>query len=74
MRYRDAKGDEHIRPLQDINARWTMGRLALGWARVMPRGVWRHGTVEEFNERKGIVRTSPETVGDRAARIATWLK
>lgn len=78
MRYRDAHGDERLRPLQDINARWTMGRLALGWQQIMPRGAWRHGTVEEFRERErivdGIVRTSPETVGDRPSRIATWLE
>ncbi len=78
MRYRSADGGEFLRPLQDINARWTMGRLALGWQRVMPRGTWRHGTIEEFRERErivdGIVRTSAETVGDRPARIATWLE
>jgi len=78
MRYRDANGDERIRALQDINARWTMGRLALGWQRIMPRGIWRHGAVDEFGERfcavPQVVRTSPETVGDRPARVATWLE
>ncbi|QDT39586.1 hypothetical protein [Stratiformator vulcanicus] len=29
MRYRDIDGKERFRPLQDINARWTMGRIAV---------------------------------------------
>ena len=46
MRYRTADG-ERIRPLQDINARWTMGRMALSWGnRILQpseQGVWVHG-------------------------------
>jgi hypothetical protein len=33
MRYRDAAGETRFRPLQDLNARYTMGRLALGLRR-----------------------------------------
>ncbi len=33
MRYRDADGAIRMRPLQDLNARYTMGRLALGLRR-----------------------------------------
>ena len=29
--YRDRRGRTHWRPAQDVNARFTMGRLALGW-------------------------------------------
>ena len=40
------------RPLQDINARYTMGRLALGFHRLLrpgERGIWQHGRREELS-------------------------
>ena len=46
MRYRDTNRREQFRPLQDINARWTMGRLSLGWGRwfkAEESGYWLHG-------------------------------
>lgn len=36
MQYRDANGEPRLRPLQDLNARYTMGRLALGFQRILP--------------------------------------
>lgn len=45
MRYRDPSGSVHLRPLQDINARLTMGRLALGFRRFLQPGevgIWLH--------------------------------
>jgi hypothetical protein len=36
MQYRTSTGEIGWRPLQDINARWTMGRVALSWQRVLP--------------------------------------
>ena len=47
MWYRSADGNPRCRPLQDINARWTMGRLALGWRQRFPAvalGYWWHGS------------------------------
>lgn len=38
MRYRDFDGRERIRSVQDVNARHSMGRLALGFRRVLEPG------------------------------------
>jgi hypothetical protein len=37
-RYRNQDGDLCLRPLQDINARYTFGRLSLGWRRWLQPG------------------------------------
>ncbi|MBT4864608.1 MAG: hypothetical protein HON53_05715 [Planctomycetaceae bacterium] len=42
MRFRDADGKERMRSVQDINARHSMGRLALGLRRVLKQG--EHGS------------------------------
>jgi hypothetical protein len=38
MQYRDESGEIRMRPLQDLNARFTMGRLAIGFQRILPPG------------------------------------
>jgi hypothetical protein len=40
MQYRTAGGEIRWRPLQDINARLTMGRVALGLQRLLAPGEW----------------------------------
>lgn len=45
MQYRSADGQVRCRPLQDLNARYTMGRMALGLSRFVPAGYeadWLH--------------------------------
>lgn len=49
--YQDAAGAVHVRPLQDINARHTMGRLALGFRKLLrphETGLWQHGRCSEL--------------------------
>jgi hypothetical protein len=38
MLYRDEAGETRLRPLGDLNARYTMGRLALGFERLLAPG------------------------------------
>ncbi len=71
-------GDAVIRPLQDINARFTMGRLALGFRQLLCTsefGVWQHfmanGTAASTSSASSPIRTittSPPVVGKKPAQ------
>ena len=80
-RYHDNDSPSRSRPLQDINARYTMGRLSLGWRRLTTRhetGHWRHGppsaTLRQPNEPQALmldrtIPTSPAMLDGRPTRI-----
>jgi len=62
MLYRDDAGNCRLRPLQDLNARYTMGRLALGFRRMLPAdwcGSWLH-----FGEKQLAGRTIDSWIND----------
>lgn len=45
MWYRGENGEPKLRPIQDLNGRWTMGRLSLGFRRFLnagEAGLWWH--------------------------------
>ncbi len=67
--YEDSQGRVLVRPLQDINARFTMGRLALGFRRLLKpheSGVWRHSPILIKHHEGRVISTTPVIVGDRA--------
>ena len=79
MKYRDEDGRIQIRPLQDINARWTMGRLSLGLRRFVEpvaQGFWQHRSKDApldsvpFDATR-IIATSPDRVGGDDCRHAS---
>lgn len=85
VRYRLPDGSQGLRPLQDINARWTMGRLSLGWRRFLrpgERAFWQHGTAESIHAAEPdrpapsrVIDTSPEEVNGQATvhRSRLWI-
>lgn len=78
-RYRTSEQEISLRPLQDLNARWTMGRLSLGWQSCLQPGewgVWKFGTGESRSTRWPLpshpLRTivlSPERLDDQPVRL-----
>jgi hypothetical protein len=85
-RYRTGGGELRMRPLQDINARWTMGRLSLGWRRLLApgeTGVWRHGPPEAVLRSATVllpampdrlIVTSPSALSERPTRLRHQLE
>lgn len=78
MRYFDPESHtSRIRPFQDINARWTMGRLAAGWFEKLGRpATWCHG-VGQFGEDDALgssmIPTSPTHLDGLPVSHQTWL-
>jgi hypothetical protein len=58
MKYHATGLPVSVRPLQDINARWTMGRLSVGWKRLLKKydhaGRWYHADLSS----QGLVASS----------------
>jgi Fe2+ or Zn2+ uptake regulation protein len=76
MQFQDENEQLHVRPLQDINARWTMGRLSLGFRKLLkPResAEWLHGpsNIDSLAAIRGVIellRRFLETKGMRLTR------
>jgi len=85
MHYRRPDGTTGVRPLQDINARWSMGRLAWNWRTQFADatcGYWWHGPKTAFNagehltawpltQSPHVLRTSPAHTEHVAALVWT---
>lgn len=79
MRYFDPEtNSSRTRPLQDINARWTMGRLAAGWFERLGRpATWRHGrwkTQAPVETGSKCIATSPQRINGSPVTHRTWLE
>lgn len=79
MRYYDPGANcERLRVLQDINVRWTMGRLAAEWSRTLSGEpiLWWHGareTAPEWAQSAEWIATCPDSIDGQPASHRTWL-
>lgn len=68
-------GEIRLRPVQDVNVRWTMGRLALAWRDhfrrigVSEEGTWRHAT---HCDEPTAMELAPRTWNGAPARLRHW--
>ncbi len=82
MRYRQHDGSIAMRPLQEINARWTMGRIALGVRKILQSNEiasWLHVSLcdelikQNQTESLRIIRTSPTHINNQPVLHQTYL-
>lgn len=79
MRYYDPDANcERLRVLQDLNVRWTMGRLAAEWSRKLSGQpiLWWHGareTAPEWAQSAEWIATSPDSIDGQPVSHRTWL-
>ncbi|SFJ54605.1 hypothetical protein [Planctomicrobium piriforme] len=64
------EGELAVRPIQDINARWTMGRVGWEWSRRLSMsGRWLHHPEQPEEDAAAL---SPEWMDGAAVRCRTW--
>jgi hypothetical protein len=79
MRYYDPDANcERLRVLQDLNVRWTMGRLAAEWSRKLSGQptLWWHGareTAPEWAQSAEWIATCPDSINGQPVSHRTWL-
>ncbi|TWT40188.1 hypothetical protein KOR42_49700 [Thalassoglobus neptunius] len=73
MIYQSPDNEIQIRPLQDINGRWTMGRLACFWAQhCFPNRKNVRWTHARETPTPSAIRTSPTRINEQPVDHATW--